>query len=164
MEPSQPIMEESHEVQQPVRRGTKHKQKAHTTPNPSIRAKVVVLSPPSVPMSQNITRNVDLHLDDIALTFSPLQVVIASTPSNSVFQSQDVVVEASNGSNIHKVSTFVKNESISNILENGAIDNPMLMSAFEFVKNVSKLEQHYLISYVFAIFVFEYNSLLSMKF
>ena len=139
MEPSQPIMEESHEVQQPVRRGTKHKQKAHTTPNPSIRAKVVVLSPPSVPMSQNITRNVDLHLDDIALTLSPPQVVIALIPSNFVFQSQHTVVEVSDGSNIHKVSIFVKNESNSNMLENDAIDNQVLMSAFEFVKNVSML-------------------------
>ena len=75
-----------------------------------------------------------------------------------------MVVAASDGSNVHKVSTFVKNESISNMLENGAIDNPMLMSAFEFVKKVSKLEQYYLISYVFAIFVFENNSFLSMEF
>ena len=142
------------------------KRKAHATPNPSVPAKVVVPSPPppSAPMPQNNTHNVDLHLDDIALTLSPPQVVIASTPSNSVFQSQHVVVEASDGSNIHKVSTFVKNESISNMLENGAIDNPMLMSAFEFVKNVSKLEQYYLISYVFTIFLLENNSLLFMKF
>ena len=38
------------------------------------------------------------------------------------------------------------------MLENGAIDNPMLMSTFEFVKNVSELEQIYLILYVFANF------------
>ena len=158
--------EEPHEDQQYVGRRGKRKRKAHATPNPYVPAKVVVTSPPppSVSMPQNNTRNVDLHLDDIALTLSPPQVVIASTPSNSVFQSQRVIVEASDGSTIHKVSTFVKNESISNMLENGAIDNPMLMSAFEFVKKVSKLKQHYLISYVFVIFVFEYNSLLSMKF
>ena len=167
MEPSQPMEEEPHEDQQHVGRGGKRKRKAHATPNPSVPAKFVVPSPPLPPfvsMPQNNTRNVDLHLDDIALILSPPQVVITSIPSNSVFQSQRVVVEASDGSTIHKVSTFVKNESISNMLENGAIDNPMLMSAFEFVKKVSKFEQHYLISYVFAIFVFEYNSLLSMKF
>ena len=37
------------------------------------------------------------------------------------------------------------------MLENGAIDNPMLMFAFEFVKNVGELDQNYLILYVFAI-------------
>ena len=94
--------------------------------------KVVVPSPPSAPMPQNVTRNVDLHLDDIVLIPTPPQVVIASTPSNSIFQSQHLV--------IHKVSIFVKNVSISNMLENGAINNPVLISAFEFVKNVSKLE------------------------
>ena len=86
------------------------------------------------------------------LTLTPPQVVIASTPSIFYFQSQHVVVEASNGSNIHKVSTFVKNEFISNMLENGAIDNPMLIFAFEFVKNVSELEQYNLNLYVFLIF------------
>ena len=68
-----------------------------------------------------------------------------------------MVVEASNGSNIHKLPTFVEKESISNMLENGAIDNPMLISAFEFVKNISKFEQHYLILYVFIIFMLENN-------
>ena len=89
---------------------------------------------------------------DIALSLTPSQVVIASTPSIYDFQSQHVVVEASNGSIIHKVSTFVKNESIFNKLENGTIDNPMLIFAFEFVKNVRELEQHNLILYVFVIF------------
>jgi hypothetical protein len=115
---------------------------------------VVVSSPPpppSVTMPQNNNNNVDLHLDDIALTLSPPQVVIASTPSSSTFQSQYVVVESPHGSNIHKVSIFVKNESISNMLENGAIDNPVLMSAFDFVKNVSEFKQHFFILYVFAI-------------
>ena len=133
MEPSQPMEEEPHEDQQHVGRGGKRKRKAHATSNPSVPAKVVVPSPPPLPsvsMPQNNTRNVDLHLDDIALILSPPQVVIASIPSNSVFQSQRVVVETSDGSTIHKVSTFVKNESISNMLENGAIDNPVLMSAF----------------------------------
>ena len=51
-------------------------------------------------------------------------------------------VEAADGSHIHKVSMFMKNESISNMLENGAIDNPVLKAAFEFVKNVSELELH----------------------
>ena len=51
-----------------------------------------------------------------------------------------MVVEASDGSNIHKVSTFIKNEFISNMLENGAIDNLVLMFAFEFVKNVNELK------------------------
>ena len=64
-----------------------------------------------------------------------------------------MVVEASDGYNIHKLSTFVKNESISNMLDNGAIDNPVLMCAFEFIKNVSNLEQHYLILYVFTNFL-----------
>ena len=63
-----------------------------------------------------------------------------------------MVVEASNRSNIHKVYIFLKNESISNMLENGAIDNPMLISVFDFVKNDSELEQHNLILYVFVIF------------
>ena len=108
--------------------------------------------PPSVTIPQNNNNNVNLHLDDIALILSPPQVVIASTPSNSAFQSQHVVVEFPRGSNIHKISMFVKNESISNIFENGAIDNPMLMYAFDFVNKVSKFEQHYLIFYIFAIF------------
>ena len=103
-------------------------------------------------MPQNNTRNVDLCLDYIILILSPPQVVIASTPWNSVFQSQYVVVKAFDESNIHKVSMFVKNESISNLLENSAIDNPVLMSTFEFVKNISKFEQYYLIYYVFTIF------------
>ena len=85
-------------------------------------------------MSQNIILNVDLHLDGNTLTLSPPQVVIASTPSNSIFQSQHMVVKAFDGSNIHRVSTFVKNKSISNMLENGAIDNPILISTFEFGK------------------------------
>ena len=38
------------------------------------------------------------------------------------------------------------------MLKNDAIDNPMLMSAFEFVKNVSKLEKYYLILYVFVVY------------
>jgi hypothetical protein len=46
--------------------------------------------PPSVPQPQNNNNTVDLTLDDIPLTLSPSQVVIASTPSNSVFQSQHV--------------------------------------------------------------------------
>ena len=76
----------------------------------------------------------------IALTLTLPQVVIVSTPSNFIFQSQHVVVEASNESNIYKISMFVKNESISNMLENGTIVNPVFMSAFEFVENVYKLE------------------------
>ena len=152
MQPSQPMEEEPHEVQQHVGRGGKHKRKVHAITNPSIPAKVVVPSPPSAPMPQNVTRIVDLHVDDIALTPSPFQLVFTSTPSTFVFQSQHVVVEVSNGSNIYKVFTFVKNESISNMLENGAIDNPMLIFAFKFVKNTSKLEWHYLVSYVFANF------------
>ena len=115
--------------------------------------------PPSVTMPQNNNNNINLYLDDIALILSPSQVVIASTPSNSAFQSQHVVVEFPRGSNIHKISMFVKNESISNILENGAINNPMLMSAFDFVNKVSKFEQHYLILYVLQIFVLENNFL-----
>ena len=75
-----------------------------------------------------------------------------------------MIVEASGGSNIHKVSTFMKNESISNILENGAINNLVLISAFEFVKNVSELKQYYLILYIFIIFLFENNFLLFMEF
>ena len=47
---------------------------------------------------------------------------------------------------------FVKNVFISNMLENGAINNPVLISAFEFVKNVSKLERRYLDFYVFTNF------------
>ena len=39
------------------------------------------------------------------------------------------------------------------MLENGAIDNPVLMSAFEFIKNVSELEQHYLILNCFCKFL-----------
>ena len=152
IEPSQPIKEEPHEVQQHIGRGDKRKRKAHATPNSSVPAKVVVPSPPSIPMPQNITHNVDLHLDVIALTPTPSQVIIASTPSNFIFQYQYVVVQISNGSNIHKFSTFVKNESISNVLKNGTIDNPVLMPTFEFVKKVSKLERLYSISYVFAIF------------
>ena len=93
-----------------------------------------------------------MHLDDTALTLSPPQVIIASTPSNFVFQFQHVVVESPHESNLHKINMFVKNEFISSMLENGAIDNPVLMSAFDFVKNVSEFEQHYLILYVFAIF------------
>ena len=62
-----------------------------------------------------------------------------------------MVVEASDGSNIHKIFMFVKNESISNMLEIGAIDNLVLMSVFEFVKNVGEFEQHYLILYVLTI-------------
>jgi hypothetical protein len=154
IEPSQPMEEEPHEEQQRVGRGGKRKRKAHATPTPCVPPKVVVPSPPSAPsvtMPQNNNNNVDLHLDDIALTLSPPQVVIASTLSNSVFQSQHMVVESPHASNIHKVSMFVKNESISNMLENGAIDNPMLMSAFDFVKKVSEFEQHYLSLYVFAI-------------
>ena len=139
-------------MQQYVGRGSKRKRKVHATSNPCVPAKMVVSSPSFAPMPQNVIRNVDLHLDDIVLTSTSPQVVIALTPSNSVFQSQDVVVEASNGSNIHKVSTFVKNESISNMLENGAIDNPVLMFAFEFVKNVRKLKRYYLVSYVFTVF------------
>ena len=92
-----------------------------------------------------------MHLDDIALTPTPAQVVFASIPSSFIFQFQHVVVEASNGSDIHKVFTFVKNEFISNMLENGVINNLVLMSAFELVKNVSKFERHYLVSYIFAI-------------
>ena len=51
-----------------------------------------------------------------------------------------MIIEIFYGSNIHKVSTFMKNDSISNMLENGAIDNPMLMSIFEFIKKVNELE------------------------
>lgn len=40
------------------------------------------------------------------------------------------------GSNILKVSLYVKNASISMLLENGAAENPMLVSAIEFVKKV----------------------------
>ena len=138
IEPSQPMEEEPHEEQQHVVRGGKRKRKAHVTSTSSVPAKVVVPSPPPPP-SAPMPQNVDLHLDDIALTLSPPRVVIASTPSNSSFQSQHV---ASDGSNIHKVSTFMKNESISNMLENGAIDNPVLKAAFEFVKKVSELELH----------------------
>ena len=155
MEPSQPMEEEPHEEQQRVGRGGKRKRKAHATPTPCVPPKVVVPSPPSAPsvtMPQNNNNNVDLHLDDIALTLSPPQVVIASTPKNIAFQSQHVVVESPRGSNIHKVSMFVKNESISYMLENGAIDNPVLMSAFDFVKNVSEFEQQNFILYIFAIF------------
>ena len=152
IEPSQPIEEEPHEVQQHIRRRDKRKRKGYATLNSSVLAKMVVPSPPSTPMPQNIMHNIDLHLDVIALTPTPPQVIIASTPSNFVFQYQHVVVQVSNGSNIHKFSTFVKNESISNVLKNGAINNPVLMSTFEFVKNVSKLERLYSISYVFAIF------------
>ena len=57
-----------------------------------------------------------------------------------------MVVEASNKSNVHKVFIFVKNESISSMLDNDTINNPVLMSAFEFVKKISMLERHYLIS------------------
>ena len=124
------------------------------TPIPCVPAKVVVPSPPlppSTPMPQNNKSNVDLHLDDIALTLSSSQVVITSTPSNSVFKFYYVVVEVFDGSNVHRVSTFM-NESISSRLDNSAIDNLVLVSAFEFVKNVSELEEHYLILYVFAIF------------
>ena len=103
-------------------------------------------------MPQNVTCSIDLYLDDIALTSTPPQVVIASTPSNSDFQSQHVIDEVSNGSNIHNIFMFVKNKSISNMLENGAIDNPMLMFVFEFVKKINKLERHYFISYIFIIF------------
>ena len=85
---------------------------------------------------------------DIALTFSPSQVVIASTPLIFYLKSQHVVVESSNGSNLYKVYTFVKNDFISNLLENGPINNPMLIYAFEFVKNISELGQYYLILYV----------------
>ena len=63
-----------------------------------------------------------------------------------------MVVGSPHGSNIHKNSMFVKNKSISNMLENGAIDNPVLMPAFDFVKNDSEFEQYYLILYVFAYF------------
>ena len=63
-----------------------------------------------------------------------------------------MVVEASDGSNIDKVSTFVKNKSIFNMLDNGIIDNPVLMFAFELVKNISEFEQRYLISYIFTNF------------
>ena len=38
MEPSQPMEEESHEIQQHVRRGGKRKWKANVTPNPSVPA------------------------------------------------------------------------------------------------------------------------------
>ena len=152
MEPSQSMEEEPHEEQHHVGRGGKRKRKAHSTPTRSVPAKVVVpspLPPPSVPQPQNNNNTVDLTLDDIPLTLSPPQVVIASTPSNSVFQSQHV--ETRDESNVHKVLTFLKNESISNMLENGAIENPVLMSAFEFVKKVSKLQQYSLILYIFAI-------------
>ena len=37
------------------------------------------------------------------------------------------------------------------MLENGVINNLVLMSAFELVKNVSKFERHYLVSYIFVI-------------
>ena len=156
MKPSQPMTEEPHEEQQHVGRGGKHKRKAHATATSCVPPKVVVPSPPpppppSVTMQLNNNNNVDFHLDDIVLTLSPPQVVIATIPSNSTFQSQHVVVESPHGFNIHKNSIFMKNESISNMLENSAINNPMLMSAFDFVKNVSDFEQHYLILYVFAI-------------
>ena len=36
--------------------------------------------------------------------------------------------------------TFVKSKSISNMLEDGAMDNLMLISAFEFVKKVSEVK------------------------
>ena len=154
MKPSQPMAEEPHEEQQHVGRGGKHKRKAHATATSCVLPKVVVPSPPpppSVTMQLNNNNNVDFHLDDIVLTLSPPQVVIATIPSNSTFQSQHVVVESPHGFNVYKNSIFMKNESISNMLENSAIDNPMLMSAFDFVKNVSDFEQHYLILYVFAI-------------
>ena len=63
-----------------------------------------------------------------------------------------MIVEASDGSNIHKVSTFVKKKCISNMLENGAIDNLVLVSAFEFVKKINKVEQYHLILCIFIIF------------
>ena len=141
MEPSQPMKEEPYEEQQYVGKEGKCKRKAHTIPTPSVPTKVTVPSlspPPFAPMSQNNKNNVDLHFDDIALILNPSQVVIASIPLNFIFQ--HVVVEASDGSNIYKVSTFVMNESITNMLENAAIGNLVLMFAFEFVKNVSKLE------------------------
>ena len=141
MEPSQPIDEEPNEEQQHVGRGGKRKRKAYATPTSCVPPKVVVPSPPptpSVTMSQNNNNNVDLHLDDIALTLSPPRVVIASSPSNSVFQSQHVVVESPYRSNMHKFSMFMKIEFISNVFKNGAIHNPMLMSALDFVKNVSE--------------------------
>jgi hypothetical protein len=70
------------------------------------------LPPQFLPISQNNKNNFYLYLYDIALILSPPQVVIASTPSNSVFKFQHVIVQASDGSNIHKVFMFVKNESI----------------------------------------------------
>ena len=72
--------EEPYEVQQHLGRGGKRKRKAHVTLSSYVPAKMVLLSPPSAPMPQNITRNVVLHFDDITLTLSPPQVVIASTP------------------------------------------------------------------------------------
>ena len=95
--------------------------------------------PPSAPMPQKMLICILMILH--SLLVHP-KLLLLQHPSNSSFQSQHVVVEASDGSNIHKVSTFVKNESISNMLENGAIDNPVLKAAFEFVKKVSELELH----------------------
>ena len=78
--------EEPHEEQQHF--GRKDKRKMHAILISSVLAKVLVPSPPlppSAPMPQNNKSNIDLHLDDIAFTFSPPPVVIASTPSNFDF-------------------------------------------------------------------------------
>ena len=88
MDTSQPMEEEPREEQQRVERGGKRKRKAHATPIPYVPKKVVVpllLPPPSTSIPQNNKKKIDLSLDDIALTLSPPQVVIASTPSNFIF-------------------------------------------------------------------------------
>ena len=106
MDTSQPMEEKPRKEQYHVERGGKRKRKAHATPIHSVPETIVVpllLPPPSTPMPQNNKNNVDLSLHDIALTLSPPQVVIASTPSNFIFQSQHMVVEAFDGSNIQKM-------------------------------------------------------------
>lgn len=48
-----------------------------------------------------------------------------------------MALKVSDTFNTHEVFVFVENASISNMLENGTMENPLLVPTFEFVEKAS---------------------------
>lgn len=67
--------------------------------------------------------------------------------------------------NIPKVSLFVENASISNMLENGGTEHLVLVSTFEFVKNADLLIEFYLSNLQFfsGVFCIWYKHLIILE-
>lgn len=77
-------------------------------------------SPPLVTGIQIDTGKNVLQLDDIVLTLTPSKIAIAPTPTSFSLQSQHVAFKVLHKSSSPKVSLFLENVSISNMLKNGA--------------------------------------------